>query len=114
MAHYCTAVFHSEDADVESIMSQYYNDTEDSEFLEFNLEFTAKQAKMEFNKHKKENIDIPCKNVKDYMENFLCYRQNFDGDWGYLVNPNGLHDGFQVGGRWENILFPKLSKEKLK
>ncbi|MDP2692718.1 MAG: hypothetical protein Q8O88_03720 [bacterium] len=108
--HFNTAVFHDKESDVNSLMELYSFDYEEN--LEFNLEFTQKQAIAEFNHFKKTNKDY--KSVDDFMENYHCYCKNDDGDWGNMSNPDGLYDWFEIGGRWKNILYKKVSKVEMK
>jgi hypothetical protein len=104
--HFCTALFHDQDSDPESLMHPYSYENE--EYQEFEQEYTKKEAEEMLKLHnlklkKKDDISIA-----DYMQDVHgCYATDSKGNFGNRNNPNALYDWFEVGGRWRKILYPK-------
>ena len=113
MSHYCVALFHDKDSDPEVIMYPY--SYEDESYQVFSEEYSKEEAEKMFKKHnKKAKPDDRYKKIDDFMGDIHgCY--DFKDEWyGTKSNPNGLYDWFELGGRWRNILFPKVTKVEMK
>lgn len=113
--HYSTALFHSAESDPQDLMYPYSYDTTDPELLVFEMDYDKDAAEELFKEHNDRKATPTYKNVVDYMADYCgCSKQDEDGNFGHMNNPNGLYDWFEVGGRWEKILYPKLTKVVMK
>lgn len=112
MSHYCTAVFHDPDSDAGSLMEQYSYDN--AEYQVFVKDYSKQQAEKLFKKFQKANKNSDF-DIETFMqEEYNCYHQDEEGNFGNEDNPNGLYDWCEVGGRWRKILYPKLTNTDLK
>lgn len=107
MSHYSVAVIHTEGANIDEMLSPYWEELE----VEPHLAYTRQEA-----------IDWARKYMPDYADKSdeECYKvlaadyDNKDPETGNLYttsNPNAKWDWYTVGGRWSNMLVTKDGRE---
>lgn len=107
--HFISLVFHIDAA--ETVMKKFYTEAtkEDGADIVFMEMYTVAKAKAEYKGLSAEEKE-KYSNVNEYMEN--CFSYELQGKkYGYFVNNDGITDGYQIGGRFKNML-PNFSDEK--
>src|SRR3990172_7110630 len=121
MSHFSALVF--TEMDIESKLERFHCDCEYNR--EFEEAMTIKKAKREY-----KEFMLNTDNFRNDLQKLLQYKKggylefhkeenNYnieDGKVGYLYNPDGIYDWYEVGGRWRGCLpikTDKVSKEEI-
>ena len=85
--------------DLESSLASFDVQTENPRYLEFQ---DYHEDFMQFYESQSSKDTTSNKSIEDFAKDlgYVCQ----DGRWGYMMNPNGFWDWWEVGGRWENFL----------